>query len=51
MMRMSLASIFAFAALVLSMPYAGLTQPQNKGRDEYCAIHSINMLTCLAIKP
>jgi len=30
MTRMSLASIFAFAALVLSMPYAGLTQPQNK---------------------
>jgi len=30
MMRMSLTSTFAFAALVLSMPYAGLTQPQNK---------------------
>jgi len=34
MMRVSLSSTLAFAALALSMPYAGLSQPQSKGKME-----------------
>jgi hypothetical protein len=32
MMKLSPASILAFAALMLSMPSAGLSQPENKGK-------------------